>query len=178
MSYRRGDTLDAMGRPADTLVTRFGSQEFFRALDAIEAAADFRVALVGASEARRSSCPFFCQPIGVLHLGHCSRRALRRVTRRPAHTGRLPRRQTARDAARRRRHRRHGRPPEPLSAGARRRRSHARSGTSAAPLLRRGGRRHGMLPPRRGACSIGYTRSVAASPRSRTGRRRTPRCTC
>ena len=31
MSYRRRDPLNATGRPADTLVTRFGSQEFFRA---------------------------------------------------------------------------------------------------------------------------------------------------
>jgi hypothetical protein len=50
ISYRRGDTLSATGRLADSLATRFGSQEIFRDVDAIEAAADFRVALLGALE--------------------------------------------------------------------------------------------------------------------------------
>jgi hypothetical protein len=48
ISYRHGATLSATGRLADTLATRFGTEEIFRDVDAIEAGADFRVALTGA----------------------------------------------------------------------------------------------------------------------------------
>jgi len=45
ISYRRDDTVSAAGRLADALATRFGSEEIFRDIQAIEAGADFRDAL-------------------------------------------------------------------------------------------------------------------------------------
>jgi hypothetical protein len=48
ISYRRGDTSSATGRLADALAAHFGADAIFRDVDAIEAAEDFRVALVGA----------------------------------------------------------------------------------------------------------------------------------
>ena len=50
ISYRHGDTLSATGRLADALATRFGRDEIFRDVEAIEAGVDFRVALTGALE--------------------------------------------------------------------------------------------------------------------------------
>ena len=48
ISYRREDTISATGRLADVLAARYGPTEIFRDIEAIEAGADFRVALVGA----------------------------------------------------------------------------------------------------------------------------------
>jgi hypothetical protein len=48
ISYRREDTISATGRLADVLAARYGPTEIFRDVEAIEAGADFRVALVGA----------------------------------------------------------------------------------------------------------------------------------
>jgi hypothetical protein len=45
ISYRRDDTISATGRLADALASRFGSEEIFRDVQAIEAGADFRAAL-------------------------------------------------------------------------------------------------------------------------------------
>lgn len=48
ISYRREDTISATGRLADVLAARYGPTEIFRDIEAIEAGADFRVALAGA----------------------------------------------------------------------------------------------------------------------------------
>ena len=53
ISYRRDDTLSAAGRLADALSLQFGSAEVFRDVEAIEAGADFRVALLDAVRAAR-----------------------------------------------------------------------------------------------------------------------------
>jgi hypothetical protein len=42
ISYRRDDTVSATGRLADALATRFGPEEIFRDIQAIDAGADFR----------------------------------------------------------------------------------------------------------------------------------------
>jgi hypothetical protein len=53
ISYRRDDTLSATGRLADALAARFGTNEVFRDLQAIDAGVDFRVALNAALETAR-----------------------------------------------------------------------------------------------------------------------------
>jgi len=45
ISYRRDDTISATGRLADALAARFGSEEVFRDVQAIQAGTDFRDAL-------------------------------------------------------------------------------------------------------------------------------------